>query len=106
MNTLEINNVLAQISRLRDQVSGNTIQSQPTENPVDFGALLKNSLDKVNDSQQYANKLAKNFEAGEPGLNLAEVMIAGQKASVSFQAAVQVRNKLVEAYKDIMNMPM
>lgn len=105
MSSLEINHVLAQINRLRDQASGKTIQSQP-ENHVDFAALLKNSLDKVSENQQYANKLAKEFEQGEPGLNLAEVMIAGQKASISFQAATQVRNKLVEAYKDIMNMPM
>lgn len=105
MSSLEINHVLTQINRLRDQASGKTIHSQP-ENHVDFAALLKNSLDKVNDNQHYANKLAKEFEQGEPGLNLAEVMIAGQKASISFQAATQVRNKLVEAYKDIMNMPM
>lgn len=105
MSNIEINNVLAQISRLRDQASGKTIQSSP-ENHVDFAALLKNSLDKVNDNQHYANKLAKEFEQGEPGLNLAEVMIAGQKASISFQAAIQVRNKLVDAYRDIMNMPM
>jgi flagellar hook-basal body complex protein FliE len=45
------------------------------------------------------------FEQGEPGVDLAEVMIAVQKSSVSFQAMVEVRNKLVDAYKDVMNMP-
>ncbi len=105
MNTPEINNVLSQIHALRDQVQGTTIRSDATPS-VNFGALLKNSIDKVNDTQHYADKLTQDFESGEPGLNLSEVMIASQKASISFQATVQVRNKLIEAYKDIMNMPM
>jgi flagellar hook-basal body complex protein FliE len=46
------------------------------------------------------------FESGDANVSLAEVMVASQKASVSFQAMLQVRNKLVEAYKDVMNMPM
>ena len=104
MNTIEINRVLGQIHALRDQASGITVRSEYPS--VDFGSLLKNSIDNVNGVQQYAKKLAQDFETGEPGVNLADVMIASQKASLSFQATVQVRNKLVEAYKDIMNMPM
>lgn len=107
MNNIEINRVLGQIHALRDQVAGATnttvILDKP---PVDFGAVLKSAIDQVNTYQDTANKLADDFEAGEPGVNLSEVMIAAQKASVSFQAATQVRNKLVDAYKDIMNMPM
>ena len=49
--------------------------------------------------------MAKAFETGEGDASLAEIMIAAQKSSLSFDAMVQVRNKLVEAYKDIMNMP-
>ena len=104
MSYPEINNTLGQIHRLRDQIQGTVIRSEGSS--VDFGALLKNSIDKVNESQHYAKQLAQDFESGEPGLNLAEVMIAGQKASLSFQATTLVRNKLVDAYKDIMNMPM
>lgn len=104
MNTLEINNVLSQIQSLRDQMQGTTIRSETPS--VNFGSLLKNAVDNVNDTQVYADKLARDFESGEPSLNLSDVMIASQKASISFQATVQVRNKLVEAYKDIMNMPM
>ncbi|SMF95492.1 flagellar hook-basal body complex protein FliE [Methylomagnum ishizawai] len=104
-NTTEINTVLNQIHRLRDQMQqGTSIRSETPS--VNFGQLLKQSVDKVNDTQHYADKLAQDFESGEPGLNLAEVMIAAQKAGVSFQATVQVRNKLVDAYKEIMNMPM
>jgi flagellar hook-basal body complex protein FliE len=105
MNSVEINKALGQIHALRDQLSGTVIKTE-SPNPVDFGSLLKNSIDQVNESQHYAKNLAQSFEIGEEGINLADVMIASQKASLSFQATVQVRNKLVEAYKDIMNMPM
>ena len=72
---------------------------------VDFSAVLKNSLDQVNNTQQRAAKLARDFELGAPEANLTEAMITMQKASISFQYALQVRNKLVAAYQEIMNMP-
>jgi flagellar hook-basal body complex protein FliE len=72
----------------------------------DFASLLKQSIDSVNDTQATANQMATAFETGESDASLAELMISMQKASVSFQAMVQVRNKLVDAYKDVMNMPM
>lgn len=72
---------------------------------VDFSAALRNSLDSVNAMQQGAAKLARSFELGEPEANLTEAMIAMQKASLSFQYTIQVRNKLVAAYQEIMNMP-
>ena len=71
---------------------------------VDFGAVLSSALEHVNGAQQGADKLAMQFELGAPNANLHEVMISLQKANVSFQAMVQVRNKLVSAYHDIMNM--
>ena len=70
-----------------------------------FGALLKNSLDTVNDAQKAAAELKVGFENGTTNKSLAEVMIASQKASLSFRAVTEVRNKLVTAYQDIMNMP-
>jgi flagellar hook-basal body complex protein FliE len=59
----------------------------------------------VNANQKASGDLQKRFEQGDPSVDLPEVMIAMQKSSVSFQAMTQVRNKLVEAYKDVMNMP-
>jgi flagellar hook-basal body complex protein FliE len=103
MSNMDINQVLAQMRITRDQARSTTVQG---DTAVDFSALLKDSIDKVNDTQQQANKLAQAFETGETDASLAEVMISLQKANVSFQAMVQVRNKLVEAYKDVMNMPM
>ena len=105
MSTPEINQVLAQMRVLAAQAqTGTPPVSEPTGAPA-FGDLLKNSIEAVNDTQQRAGALSKAFEMGEPGIDLAQVMVATQKANVSFQAMVQVRNKLVEAYKDVMNMP-
>ena len=104
MSQMDVNEVLAQMRVLSDQAAQKKSQIEAPE--TDFSALLKNSIDTVNDAQQQASSLAKAFENGETEVPLAEVMVSLQKASVSFQAMVQVRNKLVEAYKDIMNMQM
>ncbi|MGX2040391.1 flagellar hook-basal body complex protein FliE [Methylocaldum sp. MU1018] len=103
MSELEINKVLDQMRIMRDQARSTAL---PADSTVDFGTLLKDSIDKVNETQQQANKLAEAFESGETDASLSEVMISLQKANLSFQAMVQVRNKLVEVYKDVMNMPM
>ena len=70
-----------------------------------FGAMLKNAVDAVNDTQMRSAELQRAYELGEEGVDLTEVMIQMQKASVSFEAMTQVRNRLVTAYQDIMNMP-
>ena len=103
MSTPEINQVLAQMRVVTAQAAGRDAVAETANN--EFGDLLKRSIGAVNDTQQNANQLRTAFEQGEPGLDLADVMIAVQKSSVSFQAMVEVRNKLVEAYKDVMNMP-
>ena len=103
MSTPEINQVLAQMRLVAAQA---TQGLGPAEAPQkEFGDLLKNSIDAVNTTQQHATAMRTAFEHGEPGVDLAQVMIAAQKSNVSFQAMVEVRNKLVDAYKDIMNMP-
>ncbi len=71
---------------------------------TDFAAVLKASLDQASAMQDRAGKLARDFELGAPGASLPDVMLSIQKASLSFQQVVQVRNKLVSAYHDIMNM--
>ena len=58
----------------------------------------------MNDIQQQAGKVSDSFEKGDPQTDLTEVMVALQKAKISFQAMVEVRNKLVVAYQDVMNM--
>lgn len=73
-------------------------------NKLDFAEALKASLNQVNNSQVEAETLGKNFAMGDDKVSLSDVMISMQKANISFQATVQVRNKLVSAYHDIMNM--
>jgi flagellar hook-basal body complex protein FliE len=102
MSDMNVNRMLAQM-RAMSLEAGN--KTQETSSNMDFSALLKQSINSANTSQQTAQKMAEAFETGESNASLAEVMIASQKASVSFQAMLQVRNKLVDAYKDIMNMP-
>lgn len=70
-----------------------------------FADLLKQSIESVNGEQHKSRELKEAFERGDEGADLTEVMLQAQKASLSFQAMTQVRNKLVEAYKDVMNMP-
>ncbi len=79
---------------------------QQTQNTgkLNFADALKASLNQVNQVQMDAEKLGKSFAMGDDSVSLSDVMIAGQKANISFQATVQVRNKLVSAYHDIMNM--
>jgi len=71
----------------------------------EFANLIKQGLDSVNQTQQSATNMATAFEKGVPGVELPQVMIEMQKASVSFRAVTEVRNRLVSAYQEIMNMP-
>jgi flagellar hook-basal body complex protein FliE len=71
---------------------------------VSFSDALKASLQNVSNTQIQADDMGKRFAAGDDAVSLSDTMIAMQKASISFQATVQVRNKLVSAYHDIMNM--
>lgn len=71
-----------------------------------FGATLRNALEGVNGAQQRSGELVRAFELGEPGADLAKVMVASQQSQVAFRATVEVRNRLVQAYQDVMNMPL
>ncbi len=70
----------------------------------DFAAFLKSSIDQVNATQKQAETMTAAFETGAKDVQLHDVMISLAKANVSFQQMVQVRNRLVSAYHDIMNM--
>jgi len=71
---------------------------------VSFSDALKAQLENVSSAQNQADDMGKRFTAGDDSVSLSDTMIAMQKASIAFQATVQVRNKLVSAYHDIMNM--
>lgn len=69
-----------------------------------FGDALKDALDGVNSAQTEASELGRRFQSGDNSVTLEETMIAMQKSSISFQAVVQARNRLMSAYHDIMNL--
>jgi flagellar hook-basal body complex protein FliE len=85
----------------------NAVQKPTAASPtsqVSFSDALKSSLDSVNNMQLQSEKLGQDFAMGNDNVSLSDVMISGQKANIEFQATVQVRNKLVSAYQDMMNM--
>lgn len=105
MDTKGIEQMLSVLRSTAAQASGNVQEStQASTGGVDFAQVLQNSIDKVNQTQKQADQMAEKLAAGDTSQNLHEVMIALQTASVSFQEMVQVRNKLVTAYQDVMNM--
>lgn len=71
---------------------------------LDFSATMKAALDKISDTQNTAKTQAQDFELGKPGVALNDVMVDLQKSSVEMQMGVQVRNKLVQAYSEVMSM--
>ncbi|WNH50355.1 MULTISPECIES: flagellar hook-basal body complex protein FliE [Stenotrophomonas] len=71
-----------------------------------FTDTLRGAIAGVNEAQQKSGALARAFELGEPGADLAKVMVASQQSQIAFRATVEVRNRLVQAYQDVMNMPL
>ena len=106
MSGMNVDQVLAQMRLMTAQAKAGGQAQEPSPEQGSFVDVLKQSIESVNQTQQHATTMARAFETGEGDASLAEVMIAMQKSSLSFEAMVTVRNKLVEAYKDVMNMPM
>jgi flagellar hook-basal body complex protein FliE len=72
---------------------------------ADFGQMLNSAINNVNSLQKASGELQTRFDMGDENVSLSDVMIARNKSSVAFEATIQVRNKLVDAYKQLMNMP-
>ena len=105
MDTKGIDQMLSVLRATATQAGGRVSEAQSAAaGGADFAQILQNSIDQVNQTQQQAEGMAANFAAGDGNTNLHEVMISLQKANVSFQEMVQVRNKLVTAYHDVLNM--
>lgn len=106
MNPIDANGLLLQMRALAARAQGApALHETAATTPTDFQGMLTKALASVNTTQQEARVLSERFDRGDPKVDLSEVMIASQKANVSFQAITQVRNKLVSAYQEIMNMP-
>lgn len=85
----------------QDVAAGKT----PGVNEPKFADLMTQAIDKVNEVQNATGSLRNAYLNGDPNVDITDVMIASQKSGVAFDAMVEVRNKLVEAYKDVMSMP-
>lgn len=119
-NNVDINRVLMEIRSFKPQSpaiggsegTGNLngmgapgIRSTQDVNGPRFGDLLEQAVNKVSEVQSASGALQKAYIQGDENVDITDVMIASQKSGVAFDAMVTVRNKLVEAYKDVMNMP-
>ncbi len=112
MTPVDTQSLLLQMRSLAAQAEARDVSTEKSTNPEslekseNFADLLADSVKAVNEQQQKSAEMKKAFEKGDPEIELSEVMLQAQKASLSFQAMTQVRNKLVEAYKDVINMPL
>ncbi|SFS12887.1 flagellar hook-basal body complex protein FliE [Sphingomonas jatrophae] len=111
MNTITPSSLLAMRTQILQQnsalqkVAGAAAAPAPAQAaPTDFSTTLKGALEQVNGLQSKAEAVSSSYERGET-TDIAAVMLAREQASVGFQATLQVRNKLLAAYKDIMSMP-
>ena len=106
MSSPEINNVLAQMRALSQDLQPPAPADTPKPGQDNFATAMQEAIENVNTQQMQAADLINRFETGADDTSVAEVMIEMQKASVSFQAMTEVRNRLVEAYREIMSMPL
>jgi flagellar hook-basal body complex protein FliE len=111
---IKTNSLYAQMQSMSMEAMGNRLpigQENGMGTPAvsksgsDFGSLLKDAVNNVNELQKDVGAKKMAFEMGDRSVTLADTMIAGSKAGIAFDATIQVRNKFVEAYKEIMSMP-
>lgn len=105
IDTRKLDQMLAELRPVGSATSGKPANAvSGAAGGSDFASALKNAIDEVNQAQQSAQQMSQDFATGNTNANLQDVMVNLQKANISFQQMVQVRNKLVSAYHDIMNM--
>ncbi len=85
--------------------SGSPVAPAPGSDSVDFGSILGSALHDAGQAERTADNAATRFADGDPDIGIHEVMIASEKAQVMLRYAVTLKNKLLEAYKDLMNTP-
>jgi len=101
---MQISQVLAEMRALQARASGISEAPAAAAQPSEFANLMKNTVDHVASMQNQATALADAYESGDKSVDLTKVMLEVQKASLAFRAMTEVRNKLVDAYTQVMNM--
>ena len=109
MSSMQISQVLAEMRALQARASGISevpAASQPyaSAQPSEFANLMKGAVDNVATMHNHATSMASAYEAGDKSVDITNVMLEVQKASLAFRAMTEVRNKLVDAYTQVMNM--
>jgi flagellar hook-basal body complex protein FliE len=116
MSIENMNTVMARMQAMAEMAQGRPVSNDPRMpvggtgvstqggTGVDFGAVLKEAVQQVSDAQNAAQSKAQAFQLGAKDMSLEEVMVSLQKANLAFQGMIAVRNKLVEAYRDVTNL--
>lgn len=102
MNNVGFSPVIQSVKPQAKTIQTNTYT--PYEAHKSFASVLKESINNVNELQVQSDKMTEKLVRGE-NIDLHQVMIASQKASVTMQATLEIRNKVIEAYQEIMRMP-
>ena len=102
---MNVNGLQAEMQAMGLEAQNTTRPATGQQVSADFGALFNDAVKSVNQLQGQSSDLSTRFDQGDRSVSLSDVMIARNKSSVAFEATVQVRNKMVEAYKELMNMP-
>ncbi len=92
------------LDKVVDATLGSSRKSSAAGPGGDFASLIKDSLAQVNSAQTTAESMTHQYQLGQNDVSLEDAMVSIQKANISLQTTIQVRNKLVSAYNDIMNM--
>ena len=105
MSTPNVDSMITRMQALATAASGKPIATDnATNNGVDFSAVLKNAIENVNTAQNSAQAKAQSFATGASDTSLEDVIVSLQKANLSLQGMIAVRNRLVEAYKEVTNL--
>ena len=104
MSDIAINQVLAQM-RAMQALANPQATPEAVQGQSNFSNLMQDSIREVNAAMQESRAMTTRFEMGDPSVSLAEVMVNSQKAGLQFQAVAEIRNRVLSAYKEVMNMP-
>ena len=92
------------LARAGLDASGNPVARKASVAGASFGDAMTQALKSVSASQDQATQMQREVQLDNPNVSLEDTMVAIQKAQIGFSAVLQVRNRLVSAYTDIMNM--
>ena len=104
MSDIAINQVLAQM-RAMQALANPQATPEAVQGQGNFSNLMQDSIKEVNAAMQESRAMTTRFEMGDPSVSLAEVIVNSQKAGLQFQAVAEIRNRVLSAYQEVMNMP-